>query len=146
MNFSLRRRRMLDWVAAPLMLALVGGCANMGSAGANDETLLLQRSQAYWGALRTNDGISAWSYEDVSKDPGWTLQNYLQRGGVTYDAVEVRGIKKVEGDHATMDVVVHYSVPLLRMKKQKAELQDEWRRIDGQWFHVLNKGSLFKGS
>lgn len=145
MILSLERRRMLGWVGVPMMQALMSGCASVGSAG-NDHAVLLQRSQAYWGALRTNDGISAWSYEDVSKDPGWTLQNYLQRGGVTYDSVDVRGVKQVEGDHALVDVTVHYSVPLLRMKKQKAELQDEWRRIDGQWYHVLNKGSLFKGS
>lgn len=145
MTRFLNRRCMLGWVGAPLVAAFMSGCAGMGSAG-DDRTVLLQRSQAYWGALRTNDGISAWSYEDVSKDPGWTLQNYLQRGGVTYDAAEVRGIKSVEGDRALVDVTVHYSVPLLRMKRQKTELLDEWRRIDGQWYHVLNKGSLFTGS
>lgn len=145
MTLSLKRRCVIGWVGAPVVLALMSGCASVGSA-ADDHTVLLQRSQAYWGALRTNDGVSAWSYEDVSKDPGWTLQNYLQRGGVTYDAVEVRGIKKVEGDRAFVDVTVRYSVPLLRMKGQKAELQDEWHRIDGLWYHVLNKGAQFKGS
>jgi hypothetical protein len=38
---------------------------------------------------------------------------------------------------------MRYSAPLLRIKGQEAVAQDEWQRIDGQWYHVLRRSVMF---
>lgn len=141
MGQNITRRRFNTMVTAPLVA--LAGCAATGR-GSDGSEALLKRVKAYWLALESNDHITAWSFEEVSKDPTWTLQSYLQVGGVGYEAAKVRDVRSIEGDRALVDVWTKYSLPMLRLKGQETVVQDEWRRIDGQWYHVLNKGSLFK--
>ncbi len=151
MGMSLSRRRWVLRCCAPVVLALATGCAT-GIGGATgvahsgaggDKAALLQRAQAYWAIQQKNDSVAAWSFEEVSKDPAWTLEAYLKRGGIVYDSVEVRDVKSIEGDEAVVDVQMRFSVPLLRIKGQEALAQDHWRLIDGVWFHVIKKSAMF---
>ncbi|HNM39228.1 MAG TPA: hypothetical protein PKJ29_05765 [Giesbergeria sp.] len=93
--------------------------------------------------MSANDRLEAWKYEAASKDKSLTLEGYLKRGGVTYDAVEVRGIRSMEGDNAVLDVWMRYSVPQMRIKGLEDVVQDHWRRIDGAWHHVLRQSIMF---
>ncbi|MGP1691083.1 MAG: hypothetical protein ACTS6O_01125 [Giesbergeria sp.] len=151
MDMSPSRRRWMFRFCAPVVLALAAtGCATgtgstsgaSQSQGDSSKAALLKRSQAYWDAVQKNDRVTAWSFEEVSKDPNWTLEAYLKRGGIVFDAVEVRDVKSIEGDKALVDVWVRYSIPLLRMKTREGIAPDEWRLIDGVWSHVLKNSSM----
>lgn len=101
----------------------------------------MKRAQAYWALVRDKDAVAAWAYEAASKDKTMTLEAYVKRGGIVYDAVEVRGVRSMSGDEAVLDVWMRYSVPMLRLKTQEVTAQDHWRQIDGAWHHVLRRSS-----
>ncbi len=139
-----RRQWALRLLAPALLVAVLGGCATMGQPSPeSDRAALQQRAQAYWDTVRANNRVAAWAFEEVSKDPSWTLEGYLKRGGITYDAVEVRGVRSLEGDRAVVDVWMRFGVPQLRIKRQEAMMQDDWRKIDGEWHHVLRRSTMF---
>jgi len=137
---SFPRRSLFAACVASLVLA---GCAapRASLSPEADKAELQKRAQAYWDLSRANDNVAAWAYEAASKDGSTTLQSYIQRGGITYDAVEVRGVRSLDGDEAVLDVWMRFSIPLLRMKGQEAVAPDYWRRIGGVWHHVLHKSS-----
>lgn len=132
------RRRVLLGLLAPAAFGVLGpGCAAPGDAAPRDDrAALLERARAYWRAVQAGDFAQAWPYEDISRDPNWTLQSYLRRvGGIVYHEVEVLRVASIEGDEAVVEVRQRYSVPLARLKDATGVAQDRWRRIDGQWYH-----------
>ena len=139
-NFGFRRLL----IGSAGLVVLLTACGSPPSAAANDpaEDELLARARSYWDAMKKNDPFSAWKFEAASKDQSLTMEAYFKRGGIVYDAVEVRGVQKVSGDVAVVDVLVRYTLPLVRIKNQEAALQDYWRRIDGVWYHELRRGAL----
>lgn len=146
MTKPITRRQLVVTLATPAVLAIVAGCTATGGAamlGEGDEAALLKRAQAYWALIRSNDRVGAWAYEELSKDPNATLEAYLKRGGIAFDAIEVRGVRSMEGDRAMVNVWMRYSLPLLRVKKQESVAEDQWRRIDGVWFHVQRRSVMF---
>lgn len=145
MTTSVHRRTWLASVAAIVSAVALAGCATTGSAVSSDgdKEALKKRAEAYWALVRTNDKLGAWAYEAQSKDPKGSLEGYMKRGGITYDVVEVREVRSIEGDKAIVDVFMRYSVPLARIRGQEAVAQDEWQRIDGQWYHVLKRSVMF---
>lgn len=146
MTKPVTRRHLVATLAAPAVLAVLVGCATTGGAVVSpedDRAALLARAKAYWALIQKNDRVSAWAYEEASKDPGATLEAYLKRGGITFDATEVREVRSIEGDRAVVTVWMRYSLPLLRLKKQEAAAEDEWRRIDGVWHHVQRRSVMF---
>ena len=146
MTKPINRRQMVVTLATPAVLAVVAGCAATGGAavsGEGDQAALLKRAQAYWALIRSNDRVGAWAYEELSKDPNATLEAYLKRGGIAFDGIEVRGVRSIEGDRAIVNVWMRYSLPLLRVKKQESITEDEWRRINGVWFHVQRRSVMF---
>ncbi|ADU98427.1 hypothetical protein HF896_03770 [Alicycliphilus denitrificans] len=140
---SLHRRRLLQALLLPAAVALAG-CASTPSPQADREALL-QRAREYWELSRRNDTLNAWKYEAASRDQSMTLEGYVKRGGIVYDSVEVLGVRSLQGDEARVDVRMRYGVPLLRLKNMEADAQDQWRRIDGIWYHVLPRSSVFPG-
>jgi hypothetical protein len=146
MTKPVTRRHLVATLAAPAVFAVLVGCAATGGAvvsAEDDQAALLTRAKAYWGLIQKNDRVGAWAYEELSKDPNATLEAYLKRGGIAFDAVEVRGVRSIEGDRALVNVWMRYSLPLLRVKKQEAVAEDEWRRIDGVWHHVQRRSVMF---
>lgn len=143
---SIKRRNLGVILLAPVVLGVLGGCAAVGAVSPEgDKAALRKRAQEYWALVKANDRVKAWNYEELSKDPNGSLEGYLKRGGVTFDEVEVRDVRSLDGDRATVDVFMRYSLPLLRIKKMEAVAQDEWRRIDGAWHHVLRRSVMFPG-
>ena len=151
LNFGIRRRAM---VAATMTLLIVAaaGCANAppssNPAQRSDSSAdgLAKRAQAYWDLIRTNDNVGAWSYEAESKDPRWSLERYLKKGGITYSTVKVLGVKSMEGDVALVDVQMKYSLPLLRVKDMEQRIEDRWKLIEGVWYHSPRTSKLLPGS
>jgi hypothetical protein len=146
MTKSISRRNVAAILLAPIVMGVLSGCAAVGKASPEaDKEALKKRAQEYWALVKANDRIKAWNYEELSKDPNGSLEGYLKRGGITFDAVEVREVKSLEGDRATVEVFTRYSVPLVRLKNMETVSQDEWRRIDGTWYHVLRRSVMFPG-
>ena len=149
MTQTLNRRRWAAAFAAPLALAVLAGCATTGGAPAaspeDDKAALLKRATAYWELVRVNDKVGSWPYEVASKDQSMTIEGYIKRGGLSYDAVEVRSVRSIDGDTAVVDVWMRYGVPMLRIKSQEAVAQDQWRRVDGVWHHVLRRRTADAG-
>ncbi len=138
------RRRMFGRLAMPVVVVLAAGLVGCASTPApeNEREVLLQRTGAYWKTVVAGDPVASWSYEEVSKKPGWTLQAYLKREGILYEAVQVLDVRSLEGDRAVVNVKITYSVPLLRMNSQEVLLQDEWVRLEGLWYHADRKSLL----
>lgn len=138
------RRQLLSRLALPLVcgvaVALVG-CASAPTPE-SDREVLLQRATSFWKTVQANDPVASWKFEELSKKPGWTLQAYMKREGISYDSAQVLDVRSVEGDRAIVNVKVMYSVPLLRMNSQEVTLQDEWVRLDGLWYHANLKNIL----
>ena len=143
-TLPLRPLRRTVLAAAVLLLA---GCAGIPSApepGSDaDRAQLLERARAYWAAIQANDRVTAWSYEEISLDPRWTLQAYLTSGGIVFDEVEVLAVERIEGDTAVVRVRQKYSLPQVRLRGQEAVLDDPWKRIDGRWYHVRHRSVMF---
>lgn len=146
MTKSISRRNVGAILLAPVAIGVLGGCAAVGKISPEgDKEALEKRAQEYWALVKVNDRVKAWNYEELSKDPNGSLEGYLKRGGITFDAIEVRAVRSLEGDRATVEVFMRYSLPLLRVKNMEAVTQDEWRRIDGAWYHVLRRSVMFPG-
>jgi hypothetical protein len=56
----------------------------------------------------------------------------------------VRKVVSEQGDEAVVEVYQEYTVPLMRIKREPAVLQDKWKRIDGVWYHVDDRGVMFR--
>ena len=104
---------------------------------------LLKRAQAYWDLVKANDSIGAWSYEAASKHPQASLEGYLKKGGITYSRVQVLGVKSIDGDTATLDLDMTYSAPLLRIRNVDLHTEDQWKLIEGVWYHAPPRSGLF---
>ncbi|MHC2995875.1 nuclear transport factor 2 family protein [Tepidiphilus sp. HLB4] len=143
-TLSFRPLRRTVLAAAVLLFA---GCAGIPSApepGSDaDRAQLLERARAYWAAIQANDRVTAWSYEEISLDPRWTLQAYLKRGGIVFDEVEVLAVERIEGDTAVVRVRQKYSLPQIHLKGKEATLDDQWKRIDGRWYHAEKRSVMF---
>jgi len=142
------RRVVLLAAAAGACLPLLAACAAPGGkvahAGAS-EAALLARAQAYWDAIKAGDRVTAWDYVAASKNPNVTLQDYVKRGGVTYNRVQIMGVRSLQGDAAVLDVSINYSVPVLNIRNQDKVQPDHWRLIDGAWYHNPPRSVLIPG-
>ena len=103
---------------------------------------LLQRAQAYWDLVKANNNIAAWTYEAQSKDPRWSLEGYLKKGGIVYDSVKVTDVKSIEGDSAQVGLKMVYTLPLIRVKNKELTTVDQWKLIDGVWYHSPPRSGL----
>lgn len=144
MSDKVIRRQVLMYLSVPAVASLAA-CASVAPA-TNDDGLL-QRAKEYWAYMQANERLNAWKYEAASKDKSLSLEGYFKRGGIVYESVDVRGVLRIEGDEAELDVKMRYTMPQLRLKGQEVNVRDRWRRIDGEWFHVVPHNPLFnKGS
>ena len=143
-------RRALTGAFLSLAAAALVGCASAPSATSapagpkadSSQEALVKRAQAYWDLVRANDNVAAWAYEAISKDPNASLEGYLKKWGITYSAVKVLGVKAVAGDTGKVDVEMTYSLPLLRVRDNQLRTEDQWKLIDGVWYHAPPRSAL----
>lgn len=136
------RRRFLHALGVPAAALVLTACGSQPHSAGADPALLLQRARDYWALVKANDKLAAWPYEFASKDPKASIEGYIKKGGVVYHAVEVRGVRELEGDRAVLDVWFEYSVPAVRLRNQKAAAEDHWRLLDGVWYHAPPRSLL----
>jgi hypothetical protein len=139
---AIARRSVLAWLLPSAFVPGLVACSS-GPQLTGKQSTLEERARAYWAATVSNDLISTWPLEDASLDPRWTLQTYLKRGGINYEAAEVKGIKSQDGDQAVVEVEVRFSLPQMRLRNQVSVVADRWRKVDGAWYHVLARNSMF---
>ncbi|MFD1710183.1 hypothetical protein FVQ98_03005 [Ottowia sp. GY511] len=130
------------WGCASSPSGAGAAAAAPAKADASPEALL-KRAQAYWGLVRANDNVGAWAYEAQSRAPNASLEAYLKKGGITYSSVNVTGVKSIEGDTGMVDVTMKYSLPLLRVRDRDLRTEDQWKLIEGVWYHSPPKSGLF---
>lgn len=138
----LERRSVLVWLLPSVLLPGLAACSS-GPQPTGKQSTLEERARAYWAATVSNDLITTWPLENVSLDPKWTLQTYLKRGGINYEAAEVKGVKSQDGDQAVLEVEISFSLPQMRLRNQVAVIADHWTRVDGVWYHVLGRNTVF---
>lgn len=136
------RRRFLRVAGVPAAALVLGACGSPPFSTGSDPAQLLQRARDYWTLVKANDKLAAWPYELASKDPRATIEGYVKKGGVVYHAVEVRGVRELEGDRAILDVWFEYSVPAAQLRNQQALAEDHWRLLDGAWYHAPPRSLL----
>ena len=142
------RRALSVSIASVIALAFVG-CASgpvtaPGAIKADPSPdALLKRAQTYWSLVKANDNVGAWAYEAQSKDPAWSLEAYLKKGGIAYSSVQVLSVKSIEGEVGVVDVLMTYSLPILRVRNRELRAEDQWRLIDGVWYHSPPKNAFF---
>lgn len=135
-------------VAAAALAVGLSGCASTTSSTATapkgdaSPEALLKRAQAYWDLVRVNDNVGAWAYEAQSKAPNASLEAYLKKGGITYSSVNVAGVKSIEGDTGLVNVNMKYSLPLLRVRDRELRTEDQWKLIEGVWYHSPPRSGL----
>jgi hypothetical protein len=141
----------MTWFVAPLFVAvaLVGGCVGLPTtqspdrpqASLSDEAILLERAKAYWEARFTQDMQRAFSFEDPVRQKRLSLIQYIRMVGEPGQlyAVAVKRVT-VQDDHADVEVEMHARPPLPPWNKQplKTTLVDDWQKIEGVWYHVLD--------
>lgn len=143
MNLFVGRRAIVAGLSSLLAASMLAACSTPGRSSAEDAGELRQRVETYWSLVKVNDKVGAWKYELASQDQSMTLEAYLKTGGVVYDAIEVRDVRQLAEKEAAAEVWMRFDLPLLRIKGQEATAQDQWRRVDGVWYHVRKRSAMF---
>ncbi len=139
-----RRQLLLVLAAGVVLPALLAACATAPASPQHDAEALLARARAYWDAVRRNDLISAWQFEELSLDPRWTLQAYLKRGGLVYKEAEVLELVRLEGDEALLRVRLKYDLPQVFLRNHEQVIEDAWVRRNGQWYKKYVPMAIFR--
>ena len=137
------------WGLGMVMLLVVVSCARAPvsptalpqTASRSDEEVLRERAQAYWQARVMQDMQTAFSLEDPLRQKKLSLVGYIRtvgEPGSLYDS-KVTTIK-IEGDQADVDVDLTYrfAIPPWTNEVMKSTLTDDWQKIDGAWYHVVD--------
>ncbi|NBB93005.1 MAG: hypothetical protein GVY32_07555 [Gammaproteobacteria bacterium] len=132
------------WAFASATLLVLSAC---GPAEEQQPETVEERAQARWNLLAEGEFEQAWAYytpgfrERIEQDD---FARDMSRRPVTWLGAEVLGSTCEEPDRCTVTVEVAYraEVPGLRQTSSQVELsrrlEDEWIRLDGQWWYVKN--------
>lgn len=136
-----KTKTMMMWAAWVLATAaLMEGCATLRTSG-GDEAVLLERAHAYWEARFAQDMARALSFEDPLRRNKLNLVSYIRMVGepAKVYSVAVKGAK-IAGDQADVEVemVSHLILPPWNKELLRTTLIDDWQRLDGVWYHVLD--------
>ena len=137
---------------AVLTMALLG-VAPWGAAGESaepngadppqqtEETVLRERAEVYWQARFTQDLQRALTFEDPVRQKRLSLIAYIRQLGEPGKIylIAVKGVK-IQGDQADVEVemTLRYTIPPWNKAIVTTTLTDDWQKIDGVWYHVLD--------
>jgi hypothetical protein len=138
-------------IAVPLILLLAacqsgeqGGEEGREEGGAPPETVE-ERAQSRWDAMVAGEFDDVWSFET----PGFRDQveqtafaQDMKRRPVDWVAARVVGSSCEETDkcRVTAEITYRAQVPGQRSEKMEMtrDLDEDWIRLEGQWWHVQN--------
>lgn len=141
------------WLVMLVFVCLVGmlqGCAGPAftqpsahpQVMTSDEAIILERAKAYWRARYAQDMQTAFSFEDPVRRKRLSLTEYIRmvrEPGKVY-AITVKGVTKIEGDQADVEVEMSYRPGMGPWNKAvlTSTMPDDWQKIDGVWYHVVD--------
>lgn len=135
---------------ASLALLVLAACqpGDQAAQGEPEEPQTLEeRAQARWDLVAEGDFAQAWEYytpgfrQRVERD---VFVRDMRTRPVTWLGAEVLGTECEQEDRCLVTVEVRYKaeVPGMRQARSEVEmsrpLDDEWIRLDGQWWYVQN--------
>ena len=106
-------------------------------------------AKAYWKARVEGDLNQAYTFEDPSRQEGLGKQRYRKKvdSGISWEKVKVAGVRILPGGElADVDLAVRYRAPLIgEIVTVSSRKTDNWQKLDGVWYHVLDTTPLPKG-
>lgn len=107
----------------------------------SDHEVLRERAQAYWQARMIDDMAKAYTFENSLMRSQVPLMYYIRTigTGIKLTGVEVNDAR-IDGDQADVFVGMegHHMIPGWHSTQTKRTLIDDWQKIDGEWFHVID--------
>ncbi|MEJ2697028.1 MAG: hypothetical protein P8013_10305 [Candidatus Sulfobium sp.] len=151
LDFRLRKyKRFFSVSVAAICIGFFGliissGCATKGAVKkVSDEEALRERVVAYWGFRSRGEYDRSYIFESPLYREKISLVNYIKRSGnpmVKYRDFEVVKIDKEDEDHAEVRVKVNgeYKIPGAKPFVHDMFVNEQWVRLEGQWYHVFEQ-------
>lgn len=118
-----------------MTLVILHGCATL--APATDADSLRQRAEAYWKARLIGDRIAAFDYEENKARGAQTLQAYARKSPPIFLKATITDVRITGENTGIVSLETSYTVPGLPSRTPFLQkMQDEWKVIDGRWYHV----------
>ena len=131
---------------AILLLVFLAGCVTTKAKhNISDEEGLRERVVSYWDYRIKGDLDKSYGYEDPLYRKAVTLVQYIRRSN---DIIDVKAVKvgkvALENDTAQVDLDMQVEVhaPGARPLKTQIQRKEKWGKVDGIWYHVIEKRSL----
>ncbi len=126
-----------------LSLVLVSACmaTASGKETAIDSDALQARAENFWKARVAGDLVACYPYEEDAKLKKVSLTDYVQsKGNLIYKSFKILGITKKGPEKAIVKVEIGYVLPAFGTSHVlKAVSNEEWVKIDGDWYHHVGK-------
>ncbi len=115
-----------------------------GLFGPDDKEVVHKRAQKYWESKLTGDTITCYQLEEPSYRKKVPLSVYARPGNLIFKEVKIDKII-ISDDNATVTVKIKYIIPALGSKLVfPSTVKDEWKKVDGEWYHVHKPQDLIK--
>jgi len=119
------------------LFLILSGCA--GVPAQREETVLLDRCNQFWQHRVKKEFAECYLMEAPEVRAAVSLTNYVigLSGGMIWISASVRGVR-VQGDSAVADLEIAYAMMGIYSPKGgiTTAISDNWKRIDGKWWHV----------
>ncbi len=120
-------------ILSALVLLALQGCATLQPGPEQ----LQQRAEAYWKARLDGDLTNAFVYEELAGRKKQTLQQYVRANPPLYIKAKVIGARIDSPEKGVAITETEMRIPgLLSSKSLSRTIEDEWIRIDGEWYHA----------
>ncbi len=128
-----------------LVVALLSSCAGL-NLHPDPQSDVRKAAENYWSARVAGDWVTCYKYEEVSKLQEESLSQYVHRqGSLIYKSALVTGVEMKDPDHALVHVSLEYCLPAFGTSHAfKTDVKDTWVKIDGKWYHHVEKRLMDK--
>lgn len=132
------------WIIV-LGLIISSGCATKDAVKkVSDEEALRERVVAYWGFRIKEEYDKSYIFESPLYRKEINLVNYIKRSGnpmVSYKNFEVAKIDRKDEDLAKVRIKVRgeYRVPGAKPFVHDMFVNEQWVRLEGQWYHTFKQ-------
>jgi len=125
-------------------LIILAGCGTKEAVrSVSDEEALRERVTAYWGHKIRQEFDKSYPFEDPFYRKNMTIGSYVQ----SFDTAKARWTSarteavRIEGDTAVTDMMIGVRImgPSAKPLEHEVPLQEKWIKVEGVWYHVLQK-------